>query len=221
MARTAGIEWKAVGASLDDLARTMRSMPANAPGAIAYASSGVLQQAGVVMLARYITPASFAQSVGKNNRLVYAAPPGATHGKIRKTHKRPDGTYVRNDKGQFVDIVIEEKLFIKGKFVSRTGQMKSLASDLARTAPTESVKVVLSDCANQRNGDSGKIEAGIDAHGNGYVELTGGYRAAEVGSRGKTNGVKGWYRALRSVQGRWATLIRKKYPELARVKVGR
>ena len=33
----------------------------------------------------------------------------------------------------------------------------------------------------------------------------------------KQNGVRGIWRALRSVQGRWATIVRKKYPDLLKL----
>jgi hypothetical protein len=210
MARKAGIEWKAVGASLDDLARTMRRVPAGTPGAFAYASSGVLQQAGVVMLARYITPQNHAEM--KRARIVYTAPPDGTHGPMVRTQKR-------NERGQFVQQMEERKLFIKGKFVSRTGNMRGVADELSRAKPSEAVSVTLADGTNPRKGGTGDIEAGIGSDGTGFLSISGGYRAAELGVKGKANGVRGWWRALRSVQGRYATLLRKKYPDLLRVKV--
>lgn len=213
MARKAGVEWKAVGASLDDVARTCRALPARTPSAFAYSSSGVLQQAAVVFLSRYITPANYSSQSG--SRQTYTAPPGATHGPVKKTNKDEQGNYVRDSKGRFIYAFREKKIFIKGQFVSRTGQMRAFANELASTPPTDSVGVTLAHAANVRTGNSAELTAGIDANGNGFVELTGGYRAAEVGSRsGRPMGVKGWWRSLRSVQGRYATLLKKKYADL-------
>lgn len=216
MARKAGIEWKAVGASLNDLAATMRKLPANTPGAFAYASSGVMQQAGVVMAARYITDSNYMDARGN-----YTAPPNGTHGPIKRTNRNPDGTYRRNERGQYVYADEMQKLFVKGQFVSRSGAMREIAKELAGTAPTSSLGVTLAHGMSRIKGSDGEIDATIDASGRGHIAISGGYRAAEVGSR-KTGmrGIKGWWRALRSVQGRYATLLRKKYPDLLRPVVG-
>ena len=40
-----GVEFRAVGASLDDLAKTVRNASVNAPTAYAYANSGLMQLA--------------------------------------------------------------------------------------------------------------------------------------------------------------------------------
>ena len=213
MARKAGLEWKAVGASLEDLAATMRKAARATPGAIAFANSGVMQQAGVVFAARYITPENYRGEKGN-----FIAPAGATHGPIKRSNRAPDGTALRNSRGQFIYAAVENKVFIKGKFVSRSGNMRETAKELARTSPTESVGVILAHSVNPRRAGTGEITAGIDKTGNGYLEIDGGYAAAERGSRGRSNGIKGWWRALRSVQGRWGTLLKKKYPELLRVK---
>lgn len=214
MARAAGVEWKAVGASLEDLAATMRKAAHATPGAIAFANSGVMQQAGVVFAARYITSENYLGEKGN-----FTAPAGATHGPVRMSSRDKDGKSIRNARGQFIRTAVENKVFIKGKFVSRSGNMRETAKELARTAPTESVGVILAHSVNPRRMGSGEITAGIDKDGNGYLEIDGGYAAAERGSRGRSNGIKGWWRALRSVQGRWGTMLKKRYPDLLRVKV--
>lgn len=213
MARAAGVEWKAVGASLNDLAATMRALPAATPGAFAYASSGVLQQAGVVFLARYITPANHMDPKGN-----FSSPAGATHGPVKWSHKDAGGNYVRNAKGQFINVPVEKKVFVKGKYVSRSGEMRAFARELAGTAPTESVGAQLAYGVNARRYASGTLDASVDREGRGYLVIDGGYAAAEKGSRGGRSGVRGWFSALRSVQGRWGTLLRKKYPDLLKIK---
>lgn len=66
------------------------------------------------------------------------------------------------------------------------------------------------------------MDAGITSDGTGYITLSDGYRAAEVGQRGTvSNGVKGVWRALRSVQGRWSTLLRKRYSDLLHLQAAR
>ena len=217
MARRAGVEWKAVGASLNDLAATMRTLPASTHEAFAYASSGVLQQAGTVFLARYITP-----DTRLNSRGDYTEPPGGTHGPVRWSTRDANGNSIRNEKGQFVKVATERKLFIKGKFVSRSGEMRDFARELSGTAPTDSVNVQLAYGVNPRSGKSGTLDARIDAEGRGFLVLDGGYAAAEKGIRGGRSGVRGWWSSLRSVQGRWATLLRKKYPDLLKIRsIGR
>ena len=222
MARVAGLEWKAVGASLNDLARVARSVPAGTPAAFAYANSGVIQQVGVVMLARYITPTTH---YAEGQRRPYTSPPGSTHGPIATTKLSARGErFGRDAKGRWhplkpeevaQTITKEDKVFIRGKFVSRSGAMRDFARELAARGPTENVGTIIGFGINQQSGKSGDLDAGIAADGSGYITLSGGYRAAEVGSRrGGAQGVRGWWRSLRSVQGRWKTLIRKKYPDL-------
>ncbi len=224
MARVAGLEWKAVGASLNDLARVARSVPAGTPAAFAYANSGVIQQVGVVMLARYITPTTH---YAEGQRRPYTSPPGSTHGPITTTKLSARGErFGRDAKGRWhplkpeevaQTITNEDKVFIRGKFVSRSGAMLGFAKDVAAHAPASSPGEIIAWENNGQHGKSGEMEAGTTADGSGYIMLSGGYRAAEVGSRRSAysqQGVRGWWRALRSAQGRWKTLIRKKYPEL-------
>lgn len=209
-----GVEFKALGASLNDLARTMRELPKNTPAALAYASSGVLQQSGKVFLARYITPEDWAKNGGRKTS-DYTEPTGATHGPVRMRGKDANGVSIRNARGQFVTVASERKLFIKGKLVSRSGAMRLFAQELAASNPTESVNVEIAQNANPKQGDRGEIMAGITPDGSGYLEITGGWKAAESGTRGGyPAGTKGWWRALRTVQNRFATLLRKKYPGL-------
>lgn len=220
MARKAGLEWKAVGASLTDVATACRALPSKAPGAFAYANSGVMQQAGVVFLSRYITDGNHAKGSG-TSRQQYTEPSGGTHGPVRKSNRDSSGNFLRNARGQFIYAARETKLFIKGKFVSRTGEMRATAIELARTPPTESVNVILAFGVNPKGRDGGTITAGVDSRGRAYLEITGGYKAAEVGVRGGFPvGVKGWWRSLRSVQGRWGTLLKKKFPDLLRPTIG-
>ena len=214
----AGVDFRAVGASLGDLARACRAMPAQSLGAFAYANSGVAQQAGVVYLGRYITAGE--HSADSGNRKTYTEPPGATHGPVVRSNKDASGNFMRNSKGQFIYAAVEKKRFIKGKFVSRTGEMKAFARELAATAPTAQLSATIAFGVNpRRDAPGGDLTASIDSQGRFVLETTGGYKAAEVGSRsGVPMGVKGWWRALRSAQGRWSTLIRKKYPELIRIR---
>lgn len=214
----AGVDFRAVGASLGDLARACRAMPAQSLGAFAYANSGVAQQAGVVFLGRYITAGDYSADSG--NRKTYTEPPGATHGPVVRSNKDANGNFMRNSKGQFIYAPIEKKRYIKGKFVSRTGEMKAFARELAATAPSAQLNATIAFGVNpRRDASGGDLTASIDNQGRFVLEITGGYKAAEVGSRsGVPMGVKGWWRALRSAQGRWSTLIRKKYPELIRIR---
>lgn len=224
MARKAGIEWKAVGASLDTLATTMRAAKESTPALLGLASGTVLQQAGVVIKSRYIVPGAFA--VETKNRINYTAPPGATHGPISKRqlsrHGEPFG---RNERGQWrkmqpedvaTEIVTEKKIFVKGKFVSRTKGIQSFVDELASAVPEQRVDYLLAIQPGRTIKDD--LEAGVDPDGRGYLTATGGYAAAERGSRKNgQNGVRGFWRALRSVEGRWATLMRKKYPDLLKL----
>lgn len=217
MARKAGIEWKAVGASLDTLATTMRAAAKSGPSAFAYANSGVLQQVGVVMSARYIVDGNYSVSA-KSGYTQYTEPHGATHGPVVATVRDNSGRLIRNNRGQFQKQYIERKLFVKGKFVDRSGGMANAADELARAAPTERFPVMIAEEVTGQLRKRGNIAIGIDDSGNGYLTLADGYAAAERGSRKRgQNGVRGWWRALRSVQGRWSTLMRKKYPDLLKL----
>lgn len=217
MARAAGIEWKAVGASLDTFAATMRTAAHRSPEAFAFANSGVLQQAGVVLKARYIVDGEHAKTA-KSGRSVYTEPPGATHGPVVATIRDNAGNIMRNQRGQFQRKYVERKIFVKGKFVDRSGGMANAADELASSAPTTKFPTEIASGETGQAGKKSALTVGIDASGNGYVTLSDGYAAAERGTRKRTSSpVRGWWRALRSVQGRWATLLRKKYPELLKL----
>jgi hypothetical protein len=203
------MEWKAVGASLDTLAQTMRAAKLGAPQAIAYANSGVLQQAGVVMLQRYIVDGNHM------DRKDYTAPPGGTHGPVVMSNRDAAGNLMRNSKGQFIYAAKEKKLFVKGKFVDRSGGLRTGFEDLAASRPAEKLNRQITWTTTRQQNKRGEMVAGIDATGNGYITLSDGYRAAEAGKRGTvSNGVKGVWRALRSVQGRWKTMLGKRYTDL-------
>lgn len=203
----ANVSFKAVGASLDTLAKRCQALPKGAPSTFAYANSGVLQQAGVVARERYIVPGRNAETT-KSGNVNYTTPAGATHGPMsRKVRTFRDGRTIAT--------TTEQKLFVKGKFVDRSGGMLGFANDLSRDPPSERLSYEIVDGETGQKGKNGAIMASIDANGRGILTLSDGYRAAEVGSRGRgSNGVKGWYRALRTASSRWSTLIRKKYPEL-------
>lgn len=195
-----GIEFKAIGRGLDDLARTIQSGAMKAPDAFAYANSGLIQLAGDVLRTRYIVPGHHSVTT-KSGYTSYTAPPGATHGPIRKT---------RDGRGY-----TEKKIYVKGKFVDRTGGLLEGANDIAASAPSTHRNIVIADSETGQKGKNGKIIAGIDGDGNGYIRMTDGYRAAEVGSRGvKQEGKRGVWRSLRTVRSRWASLLKKKYPDL-------
>ena len=213
MASQGTVQWRAVGASLNDLAQTMRAIPGSSPAVFARMNSELLKLAGSVLISRYVTPTNHTNTV--RGRLNFTAPPGATHGPVIRSHRLPDGTYSRNARGQFVDVVQERKIFIKGKFVSRTGEMREIARDLSTSAPSEATSRVIVRGENPRPGGTGSVVVGIDDRGNGYVEILDGYRAAEAGKRGTVSaGTRGWWKSIRSVQGRWKTLLRKRYPDL-------
>lgn len=217
MARKAGIEWKAVGASLTDLARACQAVPRGAASAFALANSGVAQQAGVIFLARYITPANYAKNTAQG--VEFTEPPGATHGPIVRTNKDESGNFIRNGKGQFVYVAKERKRFIKGKFVSRSGEMREIAADLARTPPNDKPGRTITLGTNPRKGHTGDIDISIEYDGRCVFSIDGGYAAAEKGSRsGRPMGVKGWFRSIRGASGRWSTLIKKKYPDLIQIR---
>ena len=207
----ANVSFRAVGASLDTLAKRCQALPKGAPSTFAYANSGVLQQAGVVARERYIVPGRNAETT-KSGNTNYTTPPGATHGPMtRKARTFRDGRTIAT--------TTEQKLFVKGKFVDRSGGMLGFAEDLSRLAPTEALNRLLDESETGQRGKRGEISASIDAQGRGLLVLSDGYRAAEVGSRSRmSNGVKGWYRALRTASSRWSTLIRKRYPELLSLK---
>lgn len=217
MARKAGIDWKAVGASLDTLAATMRAAKERTPGIMALGSSTVLQQSGVVLKARYIVDGDYSVRT-KSGYTSYTAPPGATHGPVVMARRGSDGKSFRNERGQFVLRPTEKKIFVKGKFVDRSGGIAGAADDLATFVPSEKLGAVIVDAETSQYRKNGQLIAGIDASGGGYITLSDGYAAAERGSRGRgQNGVRGIWRALRSVQGRWTTIVRKRYPDLLKL----
>lgn len=209
----ASVSFKAVGASLDTLAKRCQALPKGAPSTFAYANSGVLQQAGVVARERYIVPGRNAET-NKAGYSDYKTPAGATHGPMtRKTRNFRDGRSIAT--------TTENKIFVKGKFVDRSGGMLGFANDLSRIPPREGMSRTIEESETGQKGKRGEIMASIDAQGRGILTLSDGYRAAEAGSRGRgSNGVKGWYRALRTASSRWSTLIKKKYPELLSLRDG-
>lgn len=208
----ASLTFKAVGKSLDDLAKRCREMPRDSKGAIAFASSGMIQVAGAVIREKYVVPGEY--SVGtKRGRLNYTSPPGATHGSMGYTTLRTDGKKKR-------DIVraTENKIFVKGKFVSRTGQLQSWADGLRSSQPSAEFPRVIDEAESIRHKSSGELVAGVDSEGRAYIEAKGGYRAAEVGQKGTiSNGVRGLWRGFRASTGRFGTIIKKRYPELLRL----
>lgn len=198
-----GIEFKAIGRGLDDLARTIQSGAMKAPDAFAYANSGLIQLAGEVLRTRYIVPGHHSVTT-KSGYTSYTAPPGATHGPIRKT---------RDGRGY-----AEKKIYIKGKFVDRTGGLLEGANEIATSQPSSRRNVVIADSETGQKGKHGRIVAGIDGDGDGYIRMIDGYRAAEAGSRGRQQeGKKGVWRSLRTVRSRWASLLKKRYPDLFRM----
>lgn len=217
MARVADVHWKAVGASLNDLASTMRSASRRGPEAFAYANSAVLQQVGAVVRARYIVPGEHMETT-RSGQPEYTAPPGGTHGPIRYQTKDAQGNSLRNEKGQFIRRPIEGKLFVKGKFVSRSGALRILTEDLSRSIPSDVFPRKIIEGETDQQGKKGEISVGIDDRGNGYILLLDGYAAAEKGSRKRLiSPVRGWWRGVRSVYGRWSTMVRKKYPDLLKL----
>lgn len=218
MARAAGVEWKAVGASLEALAAAMRSAAAKAPGAFAYANSGILQQAGVVLRSRYIVPGEHGKT-SRSGYTVYTPPPNATHGPVKMAWKELGGKAFRNERGQFEKRPVEIKLFRKGQFVDRSGGMISAANELSHEPPRDTYPRQILEVETRQKGKRSEVEVGIDASGNAFVELRDGYAAAERGTRKRTTSpVRGWWRSIRSVSGRWGTLLRKKFPDLLELK---
>lgn len=222
---TAGIQFRAVGASLDTLAKKCQALPRGSVDAFAFANAGVLQVAGQIAKDKYIVQGEYAEPTANGRRLVYTPPPGATHGPLSTIKLSKYGErFGRDERGRWgplkpgdvAQVIHREKpLFVKGKFVGRSGAMSAFAGELSRSAPESHGKpgAVLAIEPNPRDRRSDLL-AEIDREGRGLLILSGGYRAAEVGSRGRSNGVKGWWRALRGASGRWGTLIRKRYPDL-------
>lgn len=195
-----GIEFKKVGKGLDDLAQSIRTGARSAPDAFAYASSGLIQLAGMVLRDKYIVAGHFSEKT-KSGYTWYTKPPGGTHGPMYRSR---DGRSVKMN-----------KVFVKSKFVDRTGGLLLGAQEIAGSIPSSAHPRLIAEEGTWQQGKDGKIIAGIDANGRGYIKMTDGYRAAEVGTRSqKQEGKKGVWRSLRTVQGRFATLLKKKYPDL-------
>lgn len=193
------IEFKAIGRGLDDLARTIQSGAMKAPDAFAYANSGLIQLAGEVFRTRYIVPGSWVDF--SRGRMNYTEPPGGTHG---------PGASAYGGRA-----VVMQKLFVKGKFVDRTGDLLQFAEDVAGSIPSTSRPHRIATGNSLGRGRGGELIAEVDRNGDGYIRMTDGYRAAEVGSRSRTQeGKKGVWRSLRTVRSRWASLLKKKYPDL-------
>jgi len=220
---SAGLQFKAVGASLDTLAKRCKELPNGSVQAFAYANAGVLQIAGKIVVDKYIVSGSHAEQSKRSGRLVYTAPPGATHGPLSTIKLSKYGErFGRNAKGQWgplkpedVATVIhkERPIFVKGKFVSRSTAMEQFADDVGGSTISDVAGRVIASGYNPQDHGS-NLRAEIDKDGRGILTISGGYRAAEVGSKGRSNGVKGWWRGLRTASTRWGTLIKKKYPEL-------
>lgn len=222
---SAGIQFRAVGASLDTLAKKCQALPRGSVDAFAFANAGVLQIAGQIAKDKYIVGGRNAEETPNGRRLIYTPPPGATHGPITTIKlSRYGERFGRDERGRWgplkpsdvAQVITHEKpLFVKGKFVGRSGAMEAFAKELSQAGVEQHGKpgTTLAIEPNPRDSRSDLL-AEIDKDGRGILTITGGYRAAEVGSRGRLNGVKGWWRALRGASGRWGTLIRKRYPEL-------
>ena len=60
MAQGGSVHWRAVGASLNTLAQTMRNAHARTPAVLAHVNSALLQQVGSVVGQRYVTGQNFA-----------------------------------------------------------------------------------------------------------------------------------------------------------------
>ena len=217
MARVSDVRWKAVGASLDDLAATMRSAARRGPEAFAYANSAILVQVGGVVASRYIVPGGHMETT-RSGQPIYTAPPGGTHGPVRWTTKDANGNSLRNERGQFIRRPVEGKIFVKGKFVDRSGGMLAAATDLSLSLPSDKFPRLIERGETGQHGKKSEIQIGIDPNGNGYVLLIDGYAAAEKGTRKtQSSPVRGWWRGIRSVYGRWSTMVRKKYPDLLKI----
>lgn len=222
-----GISFKAVGASLDTLAKRCQELPRSSVGALAYANSGVLQQVGKIMHSRYIVAGRNAVT-GKSGYTQYTQPAGATHGPISvKKFSKHGERFGRDERGRWrtlkpedvaSTITTERKLFVKGKFVDRTGAMLGAADDLRSADPSVEFPRLMSEAETGQKGKRSEVSVGIDANGLGYVELKDGYAAAERGTRSRVSSpVRGWWRALRTASGQWGKLLNKKYPDLLRL----
>lgn len=212
-----GISFKAVGASLDTLAQRCQELPRSSVGALAYANSGVLQQVGKIVHSRYIVPGHWSER-NKSGYTMYTQPPGATHGPVKFAWSYKGGESFRNSRGQFEKRAIEIKLFVKGKFVDRTGAMLGAAEDLSTADPSIEFPRIISEAQTFQQQKRSEVIVGIDANGLGYVELKDGYAAAERGTRSRVSSpVRGWWRALRTASGQWGKLLNKKYPDLLRL----
>jgi hypothetical protein len=218
-----GLSFKAVGASLDTLAKRCRDLPKAAPSTFAFANSGVIQQAGRIVRERYIVPGNFIEYRGRRSgKWDYTEPPGATHGPFSvKKYSKYGERFGRDSRGRWgplkpedvvTTITTERKLFVKGKFVSRHGLMQEFAEVIGKASPSTDLSRTI---AHEYSLDNKDLTASIDAEGRGMITLTGGYRAAEVGSKGRSqSGVRGWWRGLRTASTQWSKLLNKKYPGL-------
>lgn len=212
-----GISFKAVGASLDTLAKRCQELPRSSVGSLAYANSGVLQQAGEIVRSRYIV-AGHHSDLSRSGYTRYKEPPGATHGPVVRQWKDENGNSLRNARGQFVFKVVERKLFVKGKFVDRTGAMLGAADDVRGAKPSDAYPRIIAEVETVQKGKRSEIAVGIDAAGLGYVTLSDGYAAAERGTRTRTSSpVRGWWRALRTASTQWGKLLNKTYPDLLKL----
>ncbi len=212
-----GISFKAVKASLDTLAQRCQELPRSSVGAIAYANSGVLQQVGKIVHSRYIV-AGHHSDLSPSGYTRYKEPPGATHGPVKFAWKAKGGEAFRNSCGQFEKRPIEIKLFVKGKFVDRTGAMLGATEDLSAADPSTEFPRIMSEAETGQKGKRSEVIVGIDGNGLGYIELKDGYAAAERGTRSRVSSpVRGWWRALRTASGQWGKLLNKKYPDLLRL----
>lgn len=204
---SAGVQFRAVGASLDTLAQRCKELPRGSVQAFAYANSGVMQIAGKIVADKYTTPKEYAEPRRSGRSLQYSAPPGGTHGPVQYTSFRTNG----KTKKQLVIAREKNLLFIKGKFVSRSGNLREFALEMGRSTPSESTPNVIAE----ESGNSGNLTCYVEKDGRGFLTISGGYRGAEMGQKGTvSNGVRGFWRGLRTASTRWGTLIKKRYPEL-------
>lgn len=212
-----GISFKAVGASLDTLAKRCQELPRSSVGSLAYANSGVLQQAGEIVRSRYVV-AGHHSDLSRSGYTRYLEPPGATHGPVKMAWKAKGGEAFRNQRGQFEKRPIEIKLFVKGKFVDRTGAMLGAADDVRGSKPSEVYPRIITEVETGQKGKRSEVAVGIDAAGLGYVTLSDGYAAAERGTRTRISSpVRGWWRALRTASTQWGKLLNKTYPDLLKL----
>lgn len=203
---SAGLQFKAVGASLDTLAKRCKELPKGSVQAFAYANAGVLQVAGKIVVDKYTTPGEHAYP-RKSGSLQYTTPPGGTHGPVQYN------SFQTNGKKKKTLVIARERnlLFIKGKFVSRSGDLRDFAERVSRSTPAETTPNVIAEEVNK----NGALSCYVDRDGKGILTISGGYRGAEMGQKGTiSNGVRGFWRGLRTASSRWGTLIKKRYPEL-------